>query len=99
MVHEKIAGATNPISGERYAVGEDSNDGVLRWETYIAKRGAGPPGHPHPRQEERFVVRSGSMGTSVGGREAVLREDEEPTVAPGYPTGLGTWGRTSCTRP
>ena len=77
------AGLTNRISGERYVFHED-NDALL-WETHIARHGDGPPEHSHPRQEERFLVRSGAMGARVGGREATLREGEDLVVPPGTP--------------
>lgn len=84
-------GPTNPISGERYVF--YGGDGALRWETYVARPGDGPPEHLHPRQEERFLVRSGAMGGRVGGREATLREGEELVVPPGTPHRIWNTGR------
>lgn len=87
------AGLTNRISGERYVFREDAGDGVLRWETYIAQTGDGPPVHLHPRQEERFLVRSGAMGARVGGRQTTLREGEELVVPSGTPHKVWNVGR------
>lgn len=74
---------TNPVSGERYVFREDAGDGALRWETYIAGRGDGPPGHLHPHQTERFQVRSGTMGASFRGREVTLGKGEALVVPRG----------------
>ncbi|MDP9486216.1 MAG: cupin domain-containing protein [Actinomycetota bacterium] len=96
------AGLTNWVSGERYVFHE--GDDALRWETYIARPGDGPPEHSHPRQEERFLVRSGVMGVRVGGRESELREGEELLVSPGashrvWNTGQGELHATVEMRP
>jgi deazaflavin-dependent oxidoreductase (nitroreductase family) len=79
----KSAELSNPISGERYVFREGAGGEALCWETYIIEPGAGPPEHLHPRQEERFLVRTGAMGARLGRQSLVLREGEELVVPPG----------------
>ena len=63
----------------------DTDGELLRFEQLVQKGHAPVPAHLHPRQEERFVVLSGRMGVSSGGRERVLEAGEEAVVPPGTP--------------
>jgi len=58
---------------------------LLRLEMFASPGGAPPPEHLHPRQEERFEVRSGVLGARVGGEERALRAGESLVVPMGTP--------------
>ena len=63
----------------------DTGGKLLRFEQFVREDHALVPAHVHGRQQERFVVLSGRMGVSSGGRERVLEAGEEAVVPPGIP--------------
>lgn len=60
----------NPVTGERIEFRERTAD-ALRFDYYLAPGGfaVGRLDHAHPRQEERFEVRSGRLGVHIDGDE------------------------------
>jgi mannose-6-phosphate isomerase-like protein (cupin superfamily) len=78
-----IESPTTRLIFERTAA--DTNGELLRFEQFV--RGGTPEvaEHYHPRQEERFVVISGTMGLRAAGSERILGPGEEIVVPPGTP--------------
>jgi quercetin dioxygenase-like cupin family protein len=76
----------NPISGERVVfleTGVQTHGSRLRLELFVEPDGAIGPAHIHPRQDERFIVKSGQMTLVVNGRERVVKAGEEAIVVAG----------------
>lgn len=73
-------------SGERYRfiqTGTETSGALAKMEDVLPAGVPGPPAHVHPRQAERFVVRSGLLGVRIDGRDQTLRPGDAVTVAPG----------------
>lgn len=73
--------------GERFVFREtaDDTDGqLLRMDTYLDP-GVRRPLHTHPKQDERFVVHSGTLGLAIEEEELLLEPGEEATVPAGTP--------------
>jgi len=78
----------NAASGERYVFRQTSAEtegALVVLEDYLGPGTEGPLAHVHPRQEERFIVRSGRLGVRVGDRDHVLVAGQEISAAPGVP--------------
>lgn len=63
----------------------DTNGELLQFEQFVRGNNPEAQEHIHPRQEERFVVISGTMGVRAEGKEQVLGPGEEVVVTPGTP--------------
>ena len=77
---------SNAASGERYVfrqTGTETGGALVVLEDYLGPGTEGPQAHVHPRQEERFIVRSGLLGVRIGDREHVLAAGEAIAAAPG----------------
>ena len=77
---------SNAASGERYVfrqTGAETDGALVVMEDYLGPGTEGPLAHVHPRQEERFIVRSGRLGVRIGDREHVLAAGQEITAEPG----------------
>lgn len=63
----------NPVTGERieFRGATDAGEAAIRFDYYLAPGGfaTGRLDHVHPRQEERFDVRSGRLGVRIDGDE------------------------------
>lgn len=75
---------TNAATGERTVFLQMGGE-LLVADDFLGADAPGPPEHLHPHQEERFLVRSGTMGVRVDGREITLGAGEEIVVPPGTP--------------
>lgn len=62
----------------------DTGGELLRMENRLDP-GVRRPLHSHPKQEERFVVRSGTLGIATDDGEVLLEEGEEEVVPAGTP--------------
>lgn len=65
---------SNPTTGERIEfrrTARDTHGAALEYDYYLAPGGfaAGKFDHVHPRQEERFSVKKGSLGVRINGDE------------------------------
>ncbi len=68
--------------GERFVFRDtaaDTDGELLRMDTYLDP-GVRRPLHTHPKQDERFIVHSGTLGVAVGDEERLLEEGETTTV-------------------
>lgn len=63
----------------------DTDGKLLRFEQFVQPHHAPVPAHVHGRQDERFLVLSGTMGVKDGEQERVLGVGEEILVASGTP--------------
>jgi len=59
------------------------DEGRLELEARYDPRGAEPPAHLHPHQDEHFELLAGAMQTRVDGREGELRAGEELEIPAG----------------
>lgn len=76
----------NPVTGERIRfIDEPTAAGgdVLRFEFWARPNIVGPAAHIHPKQEEYFEVRSGTLNARVGKEDRTLETGESMTVPPG----------------
>jgi mannose-6-phosphate isomerase-like protein (cupin superfamily) len=73
----------SPVFDLRAVVLETSRD-LLRADVRVGARGNGGPLHRHLRQEERFLVRDGTLRVRDGFRESrVVYPGEEVAIPPG----------------
>lgn len=73
--------------GERFVLRDtavDTNGELLRIDTYLDP-GVRRPLHIHPRQDERFIVHSGTLGLAVEDEEYFLDAGTEKDVSAGTP--------------
>ncbi|MFC6905619.1 cupin domain-containing protein [Halalkalicoccus tibetensis] len=86
MTRERIE---NPVTGERieFRRGTDANDSPIRFDYYLEPGGfaTGRIDHVHPRQEERFEVRSGRLGVRIAGDEWTATPGTRFSVLPETP--------------
>jgi len=78
----------NPRSGERMEfikTAEDTGGALLQLVLTVKPGGAVAAPHIHPRQEERFQVRSGTLRLRTNGEERLLRPGQEGVVPAGSP--------------
>lgn len=76
----------NPVTGERIRfLDEPTETGgdVLRFEFWARPHIVGPAAHVHPKQEEYFEVRAGTLSANVGKRDLSLTAGQSVTVPPG----------------
>lgn len=79
---------TNPTTGERIAfreTAEETDGEYLAFDYYLRPDGfaVGRFDHVHPRQEERFDVRSGRLGVRIDGDEWTATPGTKFSVLPG----------------
>jgi mannose-6-phosphate isomerase-like protein (cupin superfamily) len=75
-----------PQNGERFtflATAVDTGGELLRMELLLERGGAVPSLHVHPRQEERFAVRGGTLGWHLDGQEGTANPGEVVVIPPG----------------
>src|SRR3954447_21776390 len=65
---------------------------LLRFSFWMRGAASPPPLHVHPRQEERIEVVSGSVLSTSGGVQRVLRPGETISTPPGEPHTVGPAG-------
>ncbi|SFB72363.1 Cupin domain-containing protein [Halobiforma haloterrestris] len=73
--------------GERFEIretGAETEGELVRIDTCLDP-GVRRPLHSHPKQDERFVVREGTLALAVGDGKRLLEAGEETTVAAGTP--------------
>jgi quercetin dioxygenase-like cupin family protein len=64
----------------------ETNQDLLRAETFVGRRGNGGPLHRHLRQEERFQVLDGALRVRQGRRESrIVEAGQEVRVPAGRP--------------
>jgi len=79
---------SNAASGERYVfrqTGAETDGTLVVMDDYLGPGTEGPLAHVHPRQEERFIARSGRLGVRLGDRDHLLVAGKEITAGPGVP--------------
>lgn len=77
----------NPATGEWItytAIAEDSDGQLVRFDWRSAPGGVIPE-HIHPRQQERFTIRSGRARFTVNGREQVAEAGQTVVIPAGVP--------------
>ena len=77
----------NPATGEWItytAIAEDSDGQLVRFDWRRAPGGVIPE-HIHPRQQERFTIRSGRARFTVNGREQVAEAGQTVVIPAGVP--------------
>lgn len=89
----------NPATGEQIefrTTASDSGGRVLAFDYYLRPGGfaLGKFDHVHPRQEERFDVRSGELGVRVDGDEWTATSGTRFSVLPGTPHTVWNAGDT-----
>ncbi len=80
----------NPRSGERIVIcqsGSETNGQLLAFELFLQPGAHVPAGHSHPRQEERFTVRTGHVRFRVGRQRIV----GGPGMSVCVPAGTAHW--------
>ena len=75
---------TNPQAGEQITFRRLSDE-VLELDFVVAPGGAPAAKHVHPKQVERFAVRSGVLHITIGEDELSRGPGEQATVSPGTP--------------
>jgi quercetin dioxygenase-like cupin family protein len=78
----------NPITGERVEflqTAEDTGGELLEFRLTVRPGGFVTAPHIHPSQEERFVVKSGTIKLQIDGQERLLHTGDEGLVPPGTP--------------
>jgi len=78
----------NPLTGERIVFRQTAaeTDGeLLQFDLVVTPNGAPIVEHTHPRQEETFTVRSGSVQLRLNGVERTLGPGESVVVPAGQP--------------
>lgn len=84
----------NPVTGERIEFRERTAD-ASRFDYYLAPGGfaVGRIDHVHPRQEERFDVRSGRLGVRIDGDEWTATAGTRFAILPETPHTVWNAGR------
>ena len=78
----------NPITGETIEflqTAEDTGGALLQLMLTVKPGGFVAAPHIHPKQEERFVVKSGTIRLQIKGEERLLEAGHEGVVPPGAP--------------
>jgi quercetin dioxygenase-like cupin family protein len=78
----------HPVTGERAVfldTAADTNGELVRMEFFVRPGGFVAAEHVHPKQEERFEVREGTVRFRIGGEEREIRAGENAVVPPGTP--------------
>jgi mannose-6-phosphate isomerase-like protein (cupin superfamily) len=78
----------NPITGERMEflqTAEDTEGGLLQLMLTVRPNGFVAAPHIHPVQEERFMVKSGTLRLRVGDEECLLTGGQTGLVTRGMP--------------
>lgn len=78
----------NPATGERIKFLAEPNEkggDVLQFEFWARPNIVGPAAHIHPKQEEYFEVRAGTLHARVGKKDLTLNPGESMTVPAGTP--------------
>jgi hypothetical protein len=88
----------NPVTGERAVfleVAEHATGELLRFDLFVRPGGfvPGANDHIHPRQEESFFMRAGTVRLRMGGEERHCTIGEEVTVPAGHAPRLVECGR------
>jgi quercetin dioxygenase-like cupin family protein len=78
----------NPITGERVEflqTAEDTGGELLQFRLVVQPGGFVTAQHIHPSQEERFMIKAGTIRLRIGKEERTLFAGEEGIVPPGTP--------------
>jgi quercetin dioxygenase-like cupin family protein len=78
----------NPITGEKMEflkTADDSEGGLLQILLTVKPKGFVAAPHIHPLQEERFVVKSGTLRLRVGDEESLLSNGQVGLIQRGTP--------------
>lgn len=80
----------NPVTGERaefLETAEHPGGEFIRFDLFVRPGGfvPGANDHIHPRQDESFVIRSGTIRLRIGGQERFCSTGEAVTVPAGTP--------------
>ena len=78
----------NPITGETILFKQTARDtagSLLQFELLVKTGGFAAAPHIHPKQEERFQVKSGTIRLRVGENEQLLSAGQEGVVPAGTP--------------
>lgn len=78
----------NKITGEKITwveTAQKSQGKILRFDFAVRPQGALPVRHLHPRQEETFAMKAGSLKVEVNGQTHHLRAGESLTIPRGAP--------------
>jgi len=81
-----VAGQTiaNPQTGEQITFRRITQE-LLELDFTVSPGGGPAAAHVHPRQVERFAVRSGALGIAIGAEELTLGAGGTAVVPPGMP--------------
>jgi quercetin dioxygenase-like cupin family protein len=83
--HETIE---NPVTHDHITfrvTARNANGARLEFDDFLLAGYISPPGHIHPKQQERFQVISGMLAVQIAGREQILLVGESIIVPPGAP--------------
>lgn len=78
----------NKITGEKITwleTAQKSQGKILRFDFAVRPQGALPVRHLHPRQEETFAMKAGTLKVEVNGKTHHLRAGESLTIPRGAP--------------
>lgn len=79
---------TNPITGEKMKflqTAEDTSGNLLQILLTVEPNGFVAAPHIHPMQEERFMIKSGTIRLQIDGKERLLKAGEEGVIPASTP--------------
>jgi quercetin dioxygenase-like cupin family protein len=85
----------NTVSRERFVwrhTAESTGGAFCEFDLYLGEGAVVAAAHVHPRQQERFEVRSGSIRLTSEGREELLSAGDVRTIEPGT---THSWGNAA----
>jgi quercetin dioxygenase-like cupin family protein len=80
----------NPVTGERVAflqTAAETAGELLAIDVFMRPAGRIAAAHVHPRQEERFTVRAGTIQMTIAGHTRTATTGEHVVIAPTTKTG------------
>lgn len=78
----------NPVTGEKMVflqTGAETNGELLQIDLFVKPGGFVAAEHVHPFQDERFVIKSGTITLRIAGQEQQLATGQEAKVPAGTP--------------
>ena len=78
----------NPMIGERivfHCTGRETNDDLLRFESFVEAHASGPPEHIHANETEHFRVLAGAVTTLINGEPGRYVAGKDFIVPAGTP--------------
>lgn len=85
----------NPVTGERFVwrrTAESTDGEFCEFDLYLGEGAHVAAPHLHPRQQERFEVKDGSVRLRSEGEEALLHTGDARTLGPGM---VHAWGNAA----